>query len=117
MRDRVEKVIAVCAVNAVEADVRVVNADVAAFADEVFEHRDHGAFAQIVRIFLESQSQHADPSCGRIQNRVHRTLQLRLKKARASPFVEIRDAVRSDLASKYLQHSNLSVVQIAEMLD
>lgn len=45
-----------------------------------------------------------------------RTLHLRLKNADALSFVAIRDAVRSDLASKYLRHSKLSVVQIAEIL-
>ncbi len=44
-----------------------------------------------------------------------RTLQIRLKRQGGS-FVEIRDAVRSDLASKYLRHSDLTAIRVAEIL-
>lgn len=44
-----------------------------------------------------------------------RTLQIRLKRHGES-FVDIRDSVRADLASKYLQHSDLTAVRIAEIL-
>jgi AraC-like DNA-binding protein len=44
-----------------------------------------------------------------------RSLQIRLKRHGHS-FVEIRDAVRADLASKYLRHSDLTAVRIAEIL-
>ena len=44
-----------------------------------------------------------------------RTLQLRLNQERTS-FIQIRDAVRADLARKYLHHSDLSAAQVAEIL-
>jgi AraC-like DNA-binding protein len=44
-----------------------------------------------------------------------RTLQIRLKRGGES-FVDIRDAVRADLASKYLRHSDLTAVRVAEIL-
>ena len=44
-----------------------------------------------------------------------RTLQLRLKQEQTS-FTRIRDAVRADLASKYLRYSELSASAIAEIL-
>lgn len=44
-----------------------------------------------------------------------RSLQIRLKRSGQS-FVEIRDAVRADLASKYLLHSDLTAMRIAEIL-
>lgn len=44
-----------------------------------------------------------------------RTLQLRLKEEGTS-FSQIHDAVRADLASKYLRYSDLSAAQIAEIL-
>tara|TARA_R110001599_G_C12269168_1_gene661186 strand:- start:3098 stop:4111 length:1014 start_codon:yes stop_codon:yes gene_type:complete len=44
-----------------------------------------------------------------------RTLQLRLKEEHTS-FTLIRDAVRADLALKYLRYSDLSAAQIAEIL-
>jgi AraC-like DNA-binding protein len=44
-----------------------------------------------------------------------RTLQIRLKR-HGDSFVDIRDSVRADLASKYLQHSDLTAVRVAEIL-
>jgi AraC-like DNA-binding protein len=44
-----------------------------------------------------------------------RTLQLRLKQEGTS-FTQIHDAVRADLASKYLRYSDLNAAQIAEIL-
>lgn len=44
-----------------------------------------------------------------------RTLQKHLTLEKSS-FLKIRDAVRADLASRYLRHSELSVTQIAEIL-
>lgn len=44
-----------------------------------------------------------------------RSLQIRLKRQGQS-FVQIRDTVRSDLASKYLRHSNLTAQRVAEIL-
>ena len=44
-----------------------------------------------------------------------RTLQLRLQR-QGNSFTRIRDAVRADLASKYLRYSELSAAQIAEIL-
>lgn len=44
-----------------------------------------------------------------------RTLQVRLKQ-QGDAFVEIRDAVRADLAVKYLRHSDLAATRIAEIL-
>lgn len=44
-----------------------------------------------------------------------RTLQLRLK-AEHTSFTQVRDAVRADLASKYLRYSDLGAAQIAEIL-
>ena len=44
-----------------------------------------------------------------------RTLQFRLQRQGTS-FAQVRDAVRADLAAKYLQHSALSAAQIAEIL-
>lgn len=44
-----------------------------------------------------------------------RSLQIRLKQ-QGSSFVKVRDAVRADLASKYLRHSDLTAHQIAEIL-
>jgi AraC-like DNA-binding protein len=44
-----------------------------------------------------------------------RTLQLRLKRQGTS-LTQVRDAVRADLAAKYLRHSDLSATAIAEML-
>lgn len=52
---------------------------------------------------------------GRALGLASRTLQARLEREGTS-FIEIRDAVRADLASKYLRHSNLSAAQIAEIL-
>lgn len=44
-----------------------------------------------------------------------RTLQARLQ-SQGRSFKDIKDAVRADLALKYLQHSRMSAVQIAEVL-
>ena len=44
-----------------------------------------------------------------------RTLQIRLKRDGDS-FVDIRDSVRADLASTYLNHSDLTAVRVAEIL-
>src|SRR5690606_18508448 len=44
-----------------------------------------------------------------------RTLQFRLRREGTS-FVALRDAVRADLAAKYLRHSDLSAARIAEVL-
>ena len=44
-----------------------------------------------------------------------RSLQIRLKQ-RDSSFVDIRDAVRADLAAKYLRDSDLTAMRIAEIL-
>lgn len=52
---------------------------------------------------------------GRALGMAPRTLQEHLQ-AQGRSFQEIRDAVRADLAAKYLKHSRLSLTQIAEML-
>lgn len=44
-----------------------------------------------------------------------RTLQKHLK-GEGTVFLKVRDAVRADLASRYLRHSELSITQIAEIL-
>lgn len=44
-----------------------------------------------------------------------RTLQFKLQRMGIS-FIAVRDAVRADLASKYLRHSELSAAQVAEIL-
>lgn len=44
-----------------------------------------------------------------------RTMQVRLQREGTS-FVQVRDAVRADLASKYLRYSDLTAAQIAEIL-
>ena len=51
----------------------------------------------------------------RALNLAPRTLQLRLAEERTS-FTLIHDAVRADLAAKYLRHSALSAAQISEIL-
>src|ERR1041385_2200368 len=49
VRNRRKDEVSVAAVNAVEPDVRIVNPNVSALADEVLEEGDHGALAQVVR--------------------------------------------------------------------
>jgi len=52
---------------------------------------------------------------GRALDLAPRTLQLRLAEEHTS-FTQIHDAVRADLAAKYLRHSDLSAAQISEIL-
>lgn len=52
---------------------------------------------------------------GRALGMAPRTLQEHLQ-AQGRSFQQIRDAVRADLAAKYLRHSRLSLTQIAELL-
>src|ERR1051325_9208703 len=61
VRNRRKDEVSVAAVNAVEPDVRIVNPNVSALADEVLEEGDHGALAQVVRVLLEREPDHADP--------------------------------------------------------
>lgn len=105
-----------------EAPFRGRGATGRALADRLVHLEEHGAEQSITRR-VEATIRALMPyapcgvkDVGHAMQIAPRTLQLRLKKADAPSFVEIRDAVRSDLASKYLTHSKLSVVQIAEIL-
>lgn len=105
-----------------EAPLRGRGASGRALADRLVHLEEHPAeqsIARRVEAIIRALMPYAPcgvKDVGHALQMAPRTLQLRLKKADAPSFVEIRDAVRSDLASKYLRHSKLSVVQIAEIL-
>jgi hypothetical protein len=53
--DLLQDEVAIAAVDFFEADVRIKHAQIATFADELFEQRDDFAFAEIVGIFLKAK--------------------------------------------------------------
>lgn len=75
-------------------------------------------FARDVEAVVRSLIPYAPCTIGEVSRALDlasRTLQLRLKEEGTS-FTQIHDAVRADLASKYLRYSDLSAAQIAEIL-
>lgn len=75
-------------------------------------------FARDVEAVVRSLIPYAPCTLGEVSRALDvapRTLQLRLADERTS-FTRIHDAVRADLAAKYLRHSDLSAAQISEIL-
>ena len=60
VRNRCQHEPLIAAVDLLQPDVGIVNADLAALADQMLEQRYDRALAQIVGVFLECQSKHAD---------------------------------------------------------
>jgi AraC-like DNA-binding protein len=80
-------------------------------------HRDKHV-ARDVEAVVRSLMPYAPCTIGEVSRALDiasRTLQLRLKEEDTS-FMRIRDAVRADLASKYLRYSDLTAAQVAEIL-
>lgn len=66
-----ENKISIAAVDFFEADVGIEDAQIAAFADELFEQRNDGAFAQIVSIFFEGETEDTETFGGKIEHVVN----------------------------------------------
>lgn len=82
------------------------------------EERPEKHLARSVEAVVRSLMPYAPCTIGEVSRALDlapRTLQARLQRQGTS-FVQIRDAVRADLASKYLRYSDLSAAQVAEIL-
>lgn len=82
------------------------------------EERPDKHLARSVEAVVRSLMPYAPCTIGEVSRALDlapRTLQVRLQQEHTS-FTQVRDAVRADLASKYLRYSDLSAAQIAEIL-
>src|SRR4029077_13830959 len=61
VRNMVENEVPIGTNQASQTHVLVINPEVIALADEVFNNFDHGTLSQIVRSCLETETQHTDP--------------------------------------------------------
>src|SRR6202795_3959829 len=76
MRDAFENEVSIGSVDFIQTDMRIENLHVPPLADELLEQRHHRALAEIVGIFLKSQSYHADPLGRQIKNGFDGALQM-----------------------------------------
>jgi AraC-like DNA-binding protein len=87
-------------------------------ADRYLERRMAGRFAVRVRDSLLSQLPHGAPSKSDVASRLNmteRTLLRRLKEE-GTTFAEVFDRLREELAFQYLNHDEMSLSDIAEVL-
>lgn len=104
-----------------EAPLRARGSAARALASRVVrleEDRLEKDLARSVESVVRSLMPYAPCTVGEVSHALDlapRTLQVRLQRQGTS-FIHIRDAVRADLAAKYLRHSELSAAHIAEIL-
>src|SRR5262245_58408493 len=71
-----EQEIAIAAVDFVESDMRIEDTQLPSLAEQMLQKKHHRALPQIVRVFLESEAENANPFRGRIQNHLNRPLKV-----------------------------------------
>jgi len=78
VRNRGQDEIPVASVNLIQTNMRIVDSNVAAFPQELLQQRNHGTFPQIVGVFLERESNYADPLSRKVQDLLNSPVQVSL---------------------------------------
>src|SRR5207248_10526861 len=77
VRNCVQDECAVRAVNAVELNVRIVYPEIAAFADQMLEQRNHRTFAEVIGILLEREANDSDTVDVEVEHGLNGSAQMR----------------------------------------
>src|SRR4030095_5717529 len=74
VRDAGQKEVAIAAIDLIELDMRIEDAQLPALTEQMLEQKHHRAFPEIVRVFLESQAENTDSLRTRLQNHLQTEL-------------------------------------------